>query len=219
MVMFILSSLFLIAAAFIIGAILGNLAKSLSPKSNSVSESSTRAADARLSSLPLLGTPANDDVRKSAKEAAAMIPPAEPIPAPDPARSGRGPRTAAKTAAPTARARPAAKAVRNPRQDDKNRPSLLKAARRGRPDKLTQINGIGTIIQSKLFTLGIYHHDQIAAWTADEAAWISEELGFPGRAQREDWVKQASDLMKAKAKPKAASNKAAPRPARTGKNG
>ena len=88
MVMFILSSLFLIAAAFIIGAILGNVSKRFSAKRDSVSESSTRAADARLASLSLLGTPANDDVKKSAREAAAMIPPAEPVPAPDPAGSG-----------------------------------------------------------------------------------------------------------------------------------
>ena len=58
--------------------------------------------------------------------------------------------------------------------------------------------------------LGIFHYDQIAGWTSDEAAWVSEEIGFPGRAHREGWVKQAAGLVKpvAKAKPKAAPKKA-----------
>ncbi|WP_271893425.1 hypothetical protein [Candidatus Phyllobacterium onerii] len=219
MVMFILSSLFLIAAAFIIGAILGNVSKRFSAKRDSVSESSTRAADARLASLSLLGTPANDDVKKSAREAAAMIPPAEPVPAPDPADRSR---SARKTAAPKkSQAKAEANIVRSPRQDDKNRPALLKTARRGKPDKLTDIDGIGAVIESKLFAAGIFHYDQIAGWTADEAAWVSEEIGFPGRAHREDWIKRASGLVKpvAKAKPKAVPKKAAPKPARTGKSG
>ncbi|MDR6633878.1 putative flap endonuclease-1-like 5' DNA nuclease [Phyllobacterium sp. 1468] len=215
MVMFILSSLFLIAAAFIIGAILGNVSKRFSAKSDSVSESSTRAADARLASLSLLGKPANDDVKKSAREAAAMIPPAEPVPAPDPAGASRG--SGRKTAAPKKnQAKAEAKIVRSPRQDDKNRPALLKTARRGKPDKLTEIDGIGAVIESKLFAAGIFHYDQIAGWTPDEAAWVSEEIGFPGRAHREGWVKQAAGLVKpaAKAKPKAAPKKAAPKPVR-----
>ena len=221
MVMFILSSLFLIAAAFIIGAILGNVSKRFSAKRDSVSESSTRAADARLASLSLLGTPANDDVKKSAREAAAMIPPAEPVPAPDPAGAGRS-RSGRKTAAPKkSQAKAEAKIVRSPRQDDKNRPALLKTARRGKPDRLTDIDGIGAVIESKLFAAGIFHYDQIAGWTSDEAAWVSEEIGFPGRAHREGWIKQATGLVKpvAKAKPKAAPKKAPPKPARTGKSG
>ena len=221
MVVFILSSLFLIAAAFIIGAILGNVSKRFSAKRDFISESSTRAADARLASLSLLGTPANDDVKKSAREAAAMIPPAEPVPAPDPAGAGRS-RSGRKTAAPKkSQAKAEAKIVRSPRQDDKNRPALLKTARRGKPDKLTDIDGIGAVIELKLFAAGIFHYDQIAGWTSDEAAWVSDEIGFPGRAHREGWVKQATGLVKpvAKAKPKAAPKKAPPKPARTGKSG
>ncbi len=51
MVVFILQSLFLIAAAFIAGAILGSIFKRFSRKKQSVSEHSTRAADARLASI------------------------------------------------------------------------------------------------------------------------------------------------------------------------
>lgn len=182
MVTFILQSLFLIAAAFIIGAILGNIFKRLSPGMETVSESSTRAADARLASQSAL-VANNDDVKKSAAEAAAMIPPAEPVPARIPRRS------------PVRQAK-ARTAARNPRQNEKDRPALLKNARRGKPDKLALIDGIGTVIESRLFALGIYHYDQIAGWSTEQANWISDEIGFAGRALRENWVKQAAALAK-----------------------
>ncbi|EJM98866.1 hypothetical protein [Phyllobacterium sp. YR531] len=192
MVTFILQALFLIAAAFIIGAILGNIFRRLSPKKPSAAESSTRAADLRLASQSTL-VAGNDDVKKSAVAAAAMIPPAEPVPA------GRvnAPR---KSTLNKVELQPA---LRNPRQDDANRPASLKNARRGKPDKLIEIDGIGAVIESKLFALGIYHFDQIAAWTVEQADWVSIEIGFTGRAVRENWVKQAGALVKS-AKPKAA---------------
>lgn len=191
MVVFLLQSLFLIAAAFVAGAILGNIFKRFSSKKESVSENSTRAADARLASLPGLGAAANDDVARSAKEAAAMIPPAEPVPAisPVPAKSAR--RTTARKNSEKTPAK-----VQNPRQDDRNRPPLLKTARRGKPDNLTAIDGVGNVIQSKLFELGVFHYDQIAGWTAEQATWVSEEIGFPGRVHRENWSRQAAALVK-----------------------
>ena len=100
--------------------------------------------------------------------------------------------------------------MKNPRQDDKNRPATLKTARRGKPDALTAIEGIGTGIETKLFALGVFHYDQIAGWSVDEANWVSEEIGFPGRALREKWGKQAAALVKppgAAAKPKVAAKK------------
>ncbi|MEK1891496.1 MAG: hypothetical protein AAAB35_28845 [Phyllobacterium sp.] len=192
MVVFLLQSLFLIAAAFVAGAILGNLFKRLSPKRESVSEVSTRAADARLASNTIL--PANDDVKQSAKEAAAMIPPAEPVPPVVPVKASKAtPKSAAKRVA----AKPSTKRLPNPRQDDKHRPVILKAARRGKPDRLTDIDGIGAAIQSRLFDLGTFHFDQIAGWTIEEASWVSQEIGFPGRVQREGWIKQAAARVKA----------------------
>ncbi|PSH67938.1 hypothetical protein CU102_15315 [Phyllobacterium brassicacearum] len=201
MLVFILQSLFLIAAAFIAGAIVGSVFKRFAGKQESVSEDSTRAADARLASQAALGVPANDDVAKSAREAAAMIPPAEPVPA----ISAKAPRKTTR--------RSAAKPVRvqNPRQDDRHRPPVLKSARRARPDQLTAIDGIGNVIQSKLFELGVFHHDQIAAWSAEQATWVSEEIGFPGRAHRENWIKQAAAF--AKPATKAVKTKPAPRKA------
>ncbi|NTS30105.1 hypothetical protein HQ945_02460 [Phyllobacterium sp. BT25] len=203
MVVFLLQSLFLIAAAFVIGAILGNLFKRMSPKRESVSEVSTRAADARLAASPIL--PANDDVRQSAREAAAMIPPAEPVPPAEVSASGK---PARRTAAKRVAAKTAVERRSNPRQDDSHRPVMLKAARRGKPDKLTDIDGIGTAIQSRLFDLGLFHFDQIAGWSIEEAAWVGEEIGFPGRVQREGWIRQAA----ARVKMPAADQLAKPKP-------
>jgi NADH-quinone oxidoreductase subunit E len=43
--------------------------------------------------------------------------------------------------------------------------------------------------------MGFYHFDQVAAWTADEVAWVDENLtGFKGRVSRDDWVSQAKSL-------------------------
>ncbi|MHC1549625.1 hypothetical protein [Phyllobacterium sp. K27] len=183
MVTFMLQSLFLIAAAFVVGAILGNILKRLSPKKPSSADDSTRAADARLASQSTL-VAVNDDVKKSAIEAAAMIPPAEPVP-PRPVKTAQEP----------PKAKPQS-ATRNPRQNDSNRPALLKKARRGKPDKLIEIDGIGASIEARLFALGIFHYDQIASWSVEQADWVSTEIGFAGRAVRESWVKQAGVLVK-----------------------
>jgi predicted flap endonuclease-1-like 5' DNA nuclease len=43
--------------------------------------------------------------------------------------------------------------------------------------------------------MGFYHFDQIAAWTADEVAWVNANLqGFKGRVSRDEWVAQAKLL-------------------------
>lgn len=204
MVIFLVQSLLLIAAAFIIGAILGRVFKRFSPKTDSVSEESTRAADVRLAAAV---TPANDDV---SKPAAAMIPPAEPVPA---LASSAG--TAISAAAKTKTRAPGKTTAKNLQtrpvrttEDDKHRPAILKNARRGKPDQLLDIDGIGNVIQSELYALGVFHFDQIAGWDADQAAWVSREIGFPGRAHRENWMKQAADL--AKSVPEAAIKLKAP---------
>ncbi|WP_139210436.1 hypothetical protein [Phyllobacterium sp. OV277] len=172
-----------------------------------MSEESTRAADVRLAAAV---TPANDDVSKPAARAAAMIPPAEPVPA---LASSAG--TAISAAAKTKTRAPGKTAPKNLQarpvrttEDDKHRPAILKNARRGKPDQLLDIDGIGNVIQSELYALGVFHFDQIAGWDADQAAWVSREIGFPGRAHRENWMKQAADL--AKSVPEAAAKSKAP---------
>lgn len=74
------------------------------------------------------------------------------------------------------------------------RPAGLDAARAGQPDALTRIKGIGPGNEARLHGLGIYHFDQVAAWTRDEVAWVGTYLAFPGRIDREGWVAQAAAL-------------------------
>ncbi|MGB7318318.1 MAG: hypothetical protein WBC85_10175 [Planktotalea sp.] len=75
------------------------------------------------------------------------------------------------------------------------KPKLRKAARKGGPDDLKRIKGIGPKLEGVCHTMGVFHFDQIAAWTADEMAWVNANLeGFKGRAARDKWVEQAKTL-------------------------
>ncbi|WP_439620823.1 hypothetical protein [Hyphomonas sp.] len=74
------------------------------------------------------------------------------------------------------------------------RPIALEKPVAGAPDDLTIIGGIGPKIQEVLNELGIYHYDQIAAWTPENIAWIDDRLNFSGRIAREGWVEQAAIL-------------------------
>jgi len=74
------------------------------------------------------------------------------------------------------------------------KPALLTSPRNGQKDNLTRIKGIGLKIEEALNEIGIYHFDQIAAWDAENIAWADRTLGFPGRAEREQWVAQAKAL-------------------------
>ncbi len=71
------------------------------------------------------------------------------------------------------------------------RPLGLAGARDGAPDDLKLIKGIGPQNEARLNALGVFHFDQIAAWTPEEARWIGSYLAFPGRIEREDWIGQA----------------------------
>jgi branched-chain amino acid transport system ATP-binding protein len=70
----------------------------------------------------------------------------------------------------------------------------LSAPRDGVPDKLTLIKGIGPVNERKLNANGIFHFDQIAAWTPADVAAAEGYLAFDGRIAREDWIGQAKRL-------------------------
>ena len=76
------------------------------------------------------------------------------------------------------------------------RPPALTAPRGGRADNLKQIKGIGPKIEASLNALGVYHFDQIAAWTKANIDWVDGHLAFKGRIRRERWVEQAVELTK-----------------------
>ncbi len=75
---------------------------------------------------------------------------------------------------------------------------LLKAARNGKPDNLTLIDGVGGAIEKKMFKLGIFHFDQVAKMTKDELVWLGNSVGFPGRPERENWLGESKMLAKGK---------------------
>jgi len=61
-------------------------------------------------------------------------------------------------------------------------------------DKLTEINGIGPVIEQKLKEAGITTFAQIANFTAEQIEDIDGKLNFKGRIDREEWVAQANKL-------------------------
>lgn len=99
---------------------------------------------------------------------------------------------------PVARAVPpepaAAPPVENEGSYQGTRPKGYASPRGGNADDLKRIRGIGKQNEGRLHALGIWHFDQIAAWTLDEVKWIGSYLAFPGRIEREDWLAQAKIL-------------------------
>ncbi|MEO9819382.1 MAG: NADH-quinone oxidoreductase subunit E [Paracoccaceae bacterium] len=110
------------------------------------------------------------------------------------AKAPAEPKTAAKPKAaekPKAKPEPVAKAA----EGAGTKPKVMKKARKGGADDLKMIKGVGPKLEGLLNTLGFYHFDQVAAWTADEVSWVDQNLeGFKGRVLRDDWVEQAKTL-------------------------
>jgi predicted flap endonuclease-1-like 5' DNA nuclease len=75
------------------------------------------------------------------------------------------------------------------------RPEVLAAPRAPAPDDLKKIKGVGPKSEAKLNALGIYHYDQIAEWSLDNARWIGAALATPGRIERGKWIQQARELV------------------------
>ncbi|KRE17469.1 hypothetical protein ASE63_13545 [Bosea sp. Root381] len=111
---------------------------------------------------------------RSAGEAAVAAAPAEAVPA----------------AVPAAALPPVEGEVTIPGE----RPAGLAAARAGKPDDLKLIKGVAEQNEAKLHALGIWHFEQIAAWTPRNVEWVGSYLAFPGRIEREDWVGQSKQL-------------------------
>ena len=77
------------------------------------------------------------------------------------------------------------------------KPRTMKAPRKAGADDLKMIKGVGPKLEKLLNTLGFFHFDQIAKWSADELSWVDQNLeGFKGRASRYEWVSQADTLAK-----------------------
>ena len=76
------------------------------------------------------------------------------------------------------------------------KPVLMKKPRAGsKADDLKLIWGVGPKLEKLLNSMGVWHFDQVASWTAKELAWVDARLeGFKGRAKRDDWVSQSRKL-------------------------
>jgi predicted flap endonuclease-1-like 5' DNA nuclease len=104
--------------------------------------------------------------------------------APAATRSAPAPAAAPKAEPPSAAAPAAA--------SEGTRPATLDAPRGGTADDLKKIKGVGPKLEKLVNAMGFYHFDQIANWTAEEVAWVDENLeGFKGRVTRDGWVEQA----------------------------
>lgn len=74
------------------------------------------------------------------------------------------------------------------------KPEGLAGPRLGAKDDLAHVIGILPIIETALNRLGLYHFDQIADLTDENAAWIETHLGISGRIGREHWREQAREI-------------------------
>lgn len=72
--------------------------------------------------------------------------------------------------------------------------NLLKEAREGGADDLKKISGVGPKLEGLLHENGVFHFDQIAAWGAEEIAYMDDKLSFKGRIERDNWIEQATQF-------------------------
>ena len=64
----------------------------------------------------------------------------------------------------------------------------------GDADDLKQLKGVGPVLEKKLNEAGIFHFWQIVGLTGEQIADLEEEMSFPGRIERDDWIGQAKTL-------------------------
>ncbi|HHB83259.1 MAG TPA: 50S ribosomal protein L21 [Devosia sp.] len=98
---------------------------------------------------------------------------------------------------------PAKKAA--PKKDDVSKAAPKKAAPKKAAtaefvDDLKLISGVGPVLEKKLHALGVKSLKDVAAFTKEDVARVDEALSFKGRIDREEWIKQAADMVAGKAK-------------------
>jgi large subunit ribosomal protein L21 len=94
--------------------------------------------------------------------------------------------------APVAETAPKASTAAKPAVDARGRIANLE----GKPDNLKKISGVGPVLEKKLHAAGIYYFWQVAALKEDQIVELEEEMSFPGRITRDEWVKQAEEFAK-----------------------
>jgi predicted flap endonuclease-1-like 5' DNA nuclease len=61
-------------------------------------------------------------------------------------------------------------------------------------DDLTRIRAIDSALEAALNRAGVTRYSEIASWTSEQVKAISQQLGFTGRIERENWIEQAHIL-------------------------
>lgn len=145
---------------------------------------------------PMKATATNRPAKAATKPVAKPTAKAAAKPAAKPAAKTAPAKPASKPAASkAANAKPAPKQAASGNTGTPKKPRALKEPRKAGADNLKEIKGIGPALEKMLNGMGFYHFDQVAKWTADEVAWVDDNLeGFKGRVSRDEWVKQARTL-------------------------
>ncbi len=66
-------------------------------------------------------------------------------------------------------------------------------------DDLKLISGIGPVLEAKINEIGIYTFEQLSKMTKVEYDLLDSLTGkFPGRAERDNWAAQATELINKK---------------------
>ncbi len=176
MIFFIIQTLLLLAVAYILGCVAGCWMHRVYGVKNKpiFAEAATTAARHESAAIaakaPVVSTP----VAVPAPEAVAFTAPAA-LTAQAPAAKTKSVAAPKKTAA-----RPKTAAIIAP----------------VKKDDLKLIIGIGPQNEARLNALGVMTFAQIASWSKKDQADYGDRLAFPGRIEREEWVKQAKILAK-----------------------
>jgi large subunit ribosomal protein L19 len=94
----------------------------------------------------------------------------------------------------------AARIVEDQRWDDKRNVAAPVAAKAAvAADDVSLIAGVGPKFKEQLHAEGITTLAQIAAMSDEQIFALDEKLGLKGKAQREEWVEQAKELVAGKA--------------------
>ena len=96
-------------------------------------------------------------------------------------------------AAPAAEEAPAEEAAPESTGD---KPANLMESAPETADDLKKISGVGPKLEEKMNALGIYTFAQVAEWGPSEVQRVDDHLSFKGRIERDDWIGQATELMK-----------------------
>ena len=63
-------------------------------------------------------------------------------------------------------------------------------------DNLQDIKGVGPVLEKKLNEIGVFRFKQIANWPEAAIDEFQDQLSFPDRIRRDDWISQAISLAK-----------------------